>query len=267
MSSDYLLAIKADRNTCEPYAGPGWIGHVVRVSLDADMTIVNEFEDGGTFEHEDCAPASLQSWFIDKGMVKTTIREIEELAGTNLNGTGFTGIIAAGDHFGLEIKFSGDNPTPGYIMNPGGFTKVVGISEFPAYLAATQGGCLVLPNIQPVPPPPPHPSPPPPDEVYPMFLWTGGTRPAGAGADPRGNGAVYLCDGTRANPGHFKRWFAGLVASALPEYVQKYGELQSAEGAELFVLDRMIELPAITNDYVVATGFTTRPLATPDPAQ
>lgn len=153
-----MLAIWADRDTCKPFTGAGRIGHVVRVSDSPKMTIINEFTDGGSFEHEDCGPASLQSWFIDKARVRTSVKVIETLAGTDLNGTGFTGLINAGQHFGEQIKFSGDNPTPGYIMNPGGFTTIVDISEFDSYLAATQGGCLVLPNIVWNPAPTPTPS-------------------------------------------------------------------------------------------------------------
>jgi hypothetical protein len=91
MSSDYLIAIKADRNTCRPFTGHGRVGHVVRVSLKASMTIVNEFTDGGVFEHADCAPAALQSWLLDRTTIRTDIRTIENLAGTGPSGTGFTG--------------------------------------------------------------------------------------------------------------------------------------------------------------------------------
>lgn len=188
MGVEYLLAIKADRNTCKPYTGPGWIGHVVRVSEDPHMTIVNEFTDGGTFEHEDCGPASLQSWFIDRARVRTTVKVIEGLAGTDLNGTGFTGLINAGQHFGEQIKFSGDNPPRGYIMNPGGFTSIVDISEFDSYLEATQGGCLVLPNIvwAPAPTPAPEPDTQEDDDMPKLSLFVAKT--------PVGN-AVFVSDG------------------------------------------------------------------------
>lgn len=148
------MALYVDPSSCKPSSAGNKVGHVVRVSDQPRMTVVDEFTDGGSFEHEDCGPASLQSWFVDKTDVQTTIKEIEDLAGTNLNGTGFKGLEVAGQHFGLEIKFSPDNPAPGYIMNPGGFASVVDISQFPAYLATTQGGCLVLPNIVPLPPTP-----------------------------------------------------------------------------------------------------------------
>lgn len=150
--SDFLLAIWADRNTCKPYTGAGRVGHVVRVTSNPHPTIINEFTDGGSFEHEDCGPASLQSWFLDATLTRTTIPEIEQLAGTNLNGTGFTGLIVAGEHFGYQVKFAPDAPLPGYVMNPGG-GFIDDISTFPQYLAASQGGCLVLPNLAPIPPP------------------------------------------------------------------------------------------------------------------
>lgn len=234
---DYLLAIKADRNTCKPYTGPGWIGHVVRVSDSPHMTIVNEFTDGGTFEHEDCAPASLQSWFIDKTLVRMSIRTIEAIAGTNLNGTGFTGLIVAGQHFDLEIKFSGDNPAAGYIMNPGGFSEIVDISQFPEYLAATQGGCLVLPNIA-IQQPPVHPVPPPTeedDDVKPILATT--HRNAGQGPDPHGNGAVYLVKDWPYGP---KRWLTN--PAFLADYEAACGPLQSVDP---LLLDRIEEGPHI----------------------
>jgi hypothetical protein len=168
---DFLMAIWANRDTCKPYTGPGRVGHVVRVTSSPNPTIINEFTDGGKFEHADCAPASLQSWFLDKTPVRTTIAEIERLAGTNINGTGWKGIEIAGLHFGYEIKFSPDNPMIGWIMNPGGGYIDSG-SEFPSYLAATQGGCLVLPNVD-APLPKPKPIPSPPTEALPMFIVIG----------------------------------------------------------------------------------------------
>jgi Asp-tRNA(Asn)/Glu-tRNA(Gln) amidotransferase A subunit family amidase len=68
---DFLLAIYADRNTCKPFLGPGRVGHVVRVTSNPHPTVVNEFTDGGKFEHEDCGPASLQSWLRDQTNVRT----------------------------------------------------------------------------------------------------------------------------------------------------------------------------------------------------
>ena len=164
------MAIYADRDTCKPYVGPGRVGHVVRVTDNPHPTVINEFTDGGSFEHADCAPASFQSWLLDCTTTRTTIAEIEQLAGTGPNGTGWKGIEVAGLHFGYEVKFSTDNPTAGYVMNPGG-GYVDPPADFPAYLAATQGGCLVLPNVAPIPnPPTPKPQPQEDEEMY--FLVT-----------------------------------------------------------------------------------------------
>lgn len=178
--SDFLLAIWADRNTCKPYTGAGRVGHVVQVTSNPHPTIINEFTDGGSFEHEDCGPASLQSWLLDATPTRTTIPEIEQLAGTNLNGTGFAGLIVAAEHFGYQVKFVPDPPLPGYIMNPGG-GFIDDISTFSEYLAASQGGCLVLPNLAPIP------QPPKPEEITdPMHLF------AIQGLTGAEAGAVYL---------------------------------------------------------------------------
>jgi hypothetical protein len=240
MSSDYLLAIKADRNTCRPYTGPGWVGHVVRVSLDPSMTIVNEFSDGGQFEHADCAPASLQSWFLDKTDVRTDIRTIEEHAGTDLIGTGFTGLVVAGRHFGFEITFSPDDPPPGNIMNPGGFAEIVGAAEFRAYLAATQGGCLVLPNVSPVPGIDQDPMEE--DEDMKPFLATT-ERTASDGPDPHGPGAVYLVADWPYGP---KRWISD--PAFLQTYVAICGPVQRVNA---FVLDRCEEQPPIADTFTL----------------
>ncbi len=147
---EFLLALFVDPATCKPFTGPGRIGHVVRVSQNPDMTIVNEFTSGGPLAHVACAPAALQSYLLDRTPIRTTMHVLEMLSGTHVGpdpGTQFTGIINAGRHFGLEIKFSGDNPSPGHIMNPGGFANPVDVSAFPSYLAASQGGCLVLPSV------------------------------------------------------------------------------------------------------------------------
>lgn len=226
------MAIWADRNTCKPYTGPGRVGHVVRVSSDAQMTVVNEFTDGGSFEHEDCGPASLLSWLADKTPVKTNARQLEQMAGTNLNGTGFTGLIVAAQHFGYEVKFSGDNPTPGSIMNPGG-GFIDPPSTFANYLAATQGGCLVLPNVgAPIPAPIPQPED---DDVKPILATT--KRTTGQGPDPHGAGAVYLVADWPYGP---KRWVTN------PAYLAPYeavcGALQTVDP---FLLDRIEEGPHI----------------------
>lgn len=202
---DFLLAIWADRNTCKPYTGPGRVGHVVRVTSNPHPTIVNEFTDGGSFEHEDCAPASLQSWLIDATTTRTTVRELEILAGTNQAGTGFKGIVNAALHFGYQAHFVVDNPEPGTIMNPGG-GYIDPPSMFPAYLAASQGGCIVLPNLTPAPKPPvPTPAGDPEMALYQMtdntiYLLSGGTKTLlGTGAD-----ATYLMAPAQ---GSLKIWY------------------------------------------------------------
>ena len=157
--SDFLFAIWANRNTCKPYTGAGKVGHVVRVSTDANMTIINEFATSpASLSHVACAPSSLQSWFIDKTGIRTTIGEIEALADTSFpNGTSFLGIEAAVTHFGASWAWG--DPTQGYIMNPGG-GYIDENTLFGEYLAARQGGhdCLHLtPSAAPPPPPPPPP--------------------------------------------------------------------------------------------------------------
>ncbi len=196
------------------------------------MTIVNEFNDGGRFEHADCAPASLQSWLLDKTSVRTDIRTIEELAGTDLSGTGFSGLVVAGRHFGLQISFSADDPLSGYIMNPGGFSTIVDIAEFPAYLAATQGGCLVLPNtgLDEVEED---------DDMKPFLATT--ERVAGDGPDPHGLGAVYLVANWPYGP---KRWISD--PAFLASYEAICGPVQRVNA---FVLDRCEEEPPIATTF------------------
>jgi hypothetical protein len=75
-----------------------------------------------------------------------------------------------------------------------------------------------------------------------MFLATT-TRTSGQGPDPHGPGAVYLCEGIPSQPGMFKRWFSGVVAAGLPDYVGKYGSV--IQNYDAFMLDRMIELAPI----------------------
>lgn len=121
------------------------------------MPIVNEFTDGGVYEHFDCAPACVQSRLIQGGIV-TTIDEIEELAGTKPpRGTLFPGIESCLRHYGVVEVFSAGEPPPGWIMNPAG-GRIVAPSSFPAYLAAAQGGCIVMADPA-APPPPPPPTP------------------------------------------------------------------------------------------------------------
>lgn len=197
---DFLMAIWADRNTCKPYAGPGRVGHVVRVSSDAQMTVINEFTDGGANEHADCAPASFQSWLLDKTTTRTTIPEIEQLAGTTANGTGWKGIEVAGLHFGYQIHFVTEDPLPGFVMNPGG-GFIDPPSTFASYLAATQGGCLVLPNVGPIPKPTPAPQQPTEDEEM-YFLVTIADQP-NAGVYRLGGG-FYVGVYTPADEAAFK---------------------------------------------------------------
>lgn len=79
-----------------------------------------------------------------------------------------------------------------------------------------------------------------------MFLCTT-TRTSAEGADPHGPGAVYLCEGTPAQPGMFKRWISGVVASALPDEIAHYGQV--VQNFDAFVLDRMVELAPIALTY------------------
>jgi hypothetical protein len=156
--SDYLFAIWANRDTCKPYTGLGRVGHVVRVSDAGNMTIINEFATSpSNLSHVACAPSSLQSWFLDKTGVRTSIGEIEALADTTFpNGTSFLGIEAAITHFGGS--WSWITPTRGYIMNPGG-GYIDSSALWAEYFAARQGGndalSLTPPNTPPPPPPPP----------------------------------------------------------------------------------------------------------------
>lgn len=160
VAESFLLPIWANRNTGEPCArtAPGAIGHVVRVGPNRYMPVVQEFSDGGVFAHEDCAPASIQSRCIEQGIV-APIRTIEQIAGTGLGGTKFNpGCLNALHHFGVPAGLSSGNPPAGYIANP----MIVGvqdIGQYPRYLAATQGGCLIMGAYTPPPPAPPPPLP------------------------------------------------------------------------------------------------------------
>lgn len=261
---DFLLAIYADRNTCKPYTGPGRVGHVVRVTDMAHPTIINEFVDGGSFEHSDCAPASLQSWLIDRPGVTTSIKELEQLAGTNANGTGWKGIEIAGLHFGYEIKFSTDNPPLGlYIMNPGG-GYIDPPSELPAYLAATQGGCLVLPNVAPIPTPiPPTPVHPISTEEEEMPKIVTSVRPAGSGADPNGDGSVYLVANWPYGP---KRHITAAAWAAVGSYLLQQCGQTAPEDVNPYALDRIEDGPSYTADYVntSAEPTSTTPIPAPE---
>ena len=105
------------------------------------------------------------------------------------------------------------------------------------------------------------PPPPPPvilDEEDIMFLATAGVRGPGSGADPRGNGAVYLVSGDT------KRWVPD--TATMNALIVEYGAVQNWSGAKAFDLDRLEEGPAVKG-YVQenpAGGFTERATATPD---
>lgn len=262
--SDYLFAIKANRDTCKPYSGPGWVGHVVLVTTRSAPTIINEFTTfPANLSHVACAPSAFQSWLLDETEVRTTIERIEQLAHTGPTGTKFTGIEAAATWFKQGFKPSSVAPS-GTIMNPGG-GYIDPISDFPAYLACRQGGldCLQLipaavPAPQPSPAPVPVPAPPLEDDM--AFLATAGTRPASIGQDPNGQGAIYLCDGI------FKRHLPGAEGAALPQFEAAYGPVRNFS-AMPYVLDRMIELPDLGPLYINVSPatFVKRTKPTPDP--
>jgi hypothetical protein len=122
--------------------------------------------------------------------VRVSVERIEQMASTTDAGTSFDGLIRAAAALGFPtVRFSTANPSPGTIMNPGGFSADVPASQFPAYLAASQGGCLLLPN-----PAPPAPTPPP-EEDDPMSLgqFIARTRPP-AGSTTPGTG-IFLGNG------------------------------------------------------------------------
>jgi hypothetical protein len=150
--SSFDLAIFSDHNG-DPFTGPGRIGHVVRIG-DADMPVINEFTDGGAFEHVDCGPACIESRIRESGIV-TSVRQIELLAGTGPNGTLFPGLERALRFFGVACSFSPNDPPQGWIMNPAG-GRLLDPSFFPAYLRASQGGCIVVADSS-IPPRPPIP--------------------------------------------------------------------------------------------------------------
>jgi hypothetical protein len=147
-----VLAIFSDHNG-DPYTGTGRIGHVVRIG-SSTMPVVNEFTDGGVYEHEDCAPACVASRIRESGIV-TSVRQIELLAGTGPQGTLFPGIERALRFFGVACDFSTGAPAPGWIMNPAG-GRLLDPSNFPEYLRASQGGCIVCADPA-TPPRPPIP--------------------------------------------------------------------------------------------------------------
>ena len=149
--SSYLLAIYSD-SAGNPYTGPGRIGHVVRVAPYAAMPLVNEFTSGGPLAHVACAPACIESRLIQGGLT-VPISEVEAVAGTAIPvGTLDPGIERCLRYFGVANSFSASSPPSGWIMNPAG-GRLVSPAAFPQYLAASQGGCIVM--ADPVTPPPP----------------------------------------------------------------------------------------------------------------
>ena len=154
--SSYVLAITSDA-AGNPYTGPGRIGHVVWVvpaAVEAafGIPVVNEFTSGGPLAHVACAPSVIRARLLQGGR-DVPISEIEAVAGTSLpNGTLVPGIERALRAFGVAESFSPSNPLPGWMMNPAG-GRLVSPAAFPQYLAASQGGCIVM--ADPVTPPPP----------------------------------------------------------------------------------------------------------------
>jgi hypothetical protein len=181
----YLLPCWVNRDTGypqRPYSS-GAVRHVVRIGPNPAMPVVLEFSDGGRFEHEDCAPASMQSRFREQGIV-TSVDEIELLAGTSLSGTGFPGCVRAFQHFGVAAALHYGDPPPGYVMNPM-LSEIVDLAEFGSYLATTQGGYLAAGAYLPAPPPPKPPTPPTPvtPEDADMYLYQAA------------DGTIYAIDG------------------------------------------------------------------------
>jgi hypothetical protein len=134
-------AIWAIRSTHDGVPNPnGPIGHVVRVSSFPRMTCVNEFTDGGTFTHADCAPASMRSTLIDRGIAVPVMR-LEQLADTTATGTSLTGVFRALKASGLDVDLVNGEPPAGFVMNPApGF--VADKARFDDYLAASQGAYI-----------------------------------------------------------------------------------------------------------------------------
>ena len=80
------------------------------------------------------------------------IAQIEEIAGTHVPaGTLFPGIRRALRYYGVANAFTDAAPPAGWIMNPAG-GRLIPPALFPSYLAASQGGCIVM--ADPVVPPP-----------------------------------------------------------------------------------------------------------------
>lgn len=224
--TDYLFAIWANRNTCKPYTGAGRVGHVVRVVVPptTHITIINEFTTvPADLSHVACGPSSLQSWFLDKTSVRTSIGEIETLAGTSFpNGTGFLGLQRAVEHFGGKAALS-ETAFRGTIMNPGGGYLD---ADFAAYLAARQHGADVL-LLTPPPGPPPTPTPPPPvynggeDMALRQFVAKTVAPPVGTGGN-----AVFISNGMQ---------FRHVVSAADEQGVSATGPWFNGDGKPLLM--------------------------------
>jgi hypothetical protein len=136
--ADAIWAIRSTHDGVPKPNGP--IGHVVRVSSFPGMTRINEFTDGGSFAHADCAPASMRSSLVDRG-IDVPITRLEDLAGTTATGTSLTGIFHALKECGLDVELISGEPPAGFVMNPApGF--VADKALFNDYLAASQGAYI-----------------------------------------------------------------------------------------------------------------------------
>lgn len=196
--SSYLLAIWSDRSGNPWTRGPrDRIGHVVRVGSE-QMHLVDEFTSGGPLAHVACAPACILSRLMDDG-VATSMAKIEQAAGTGPQGTLFPGIESCLTQYGVANHFQGSNPPSGWIMNPAG-GRLVPPSEFPAYLAASQGGCIVMDD--PIVVPKPHPLPTPEEH---MRLMT-----------PGPNTGIFLLSGDLYVPISNSADEANIKASGIP---------------------------------------------------
>ena len=86
-----------------------------------------------------------------------------------------------------------------------------------------------------------HPPMPPIHPRFPTLHCTTGPQ------HPRGQGAVYLIEGTPVQPGMFKRWINGDVSAALPDFLTRYGIV--IQNYDPFMLDRIIQLAPIDLTY------------------
>lgn len=172
--TDSILLIHAD-SAGDP-AEPGTVGHFVLVS-EYPAPPFNEFDDNGHFEHADCGPAAILSALAARGQ-HPTATAVEAACGTTGSGTTVKGVSTGLGHFGVVNTWQQRNPAPGWIMNPAG-GRTVPPSEFPAYLAASQGWTVTFASVVPPDPPPPTSSGEPLVFIY-----------------QRTNGSIFLCTGT-----------------------------------------------------------------------